>query len=182
MTFSPNNKNMKQMANMFKNVIGGFALAILFSFSCQAQTLEYIQGSFNNYKQSALQEKVFVHTDKGAYLTGEILWFKVYVVDGSYHKPFNLSKGAYVEVLDDALNPVMQAKVELKNGMGSGSLYIPVTLNNGNYHLRAYTNWMKNFNPDFYFDKKITIVNPQRAPVVAKVNSTDFDIQFFPEG
>ncbi|HEY4197473.1 MAG TPA: hypothetical protein VGM63_18160 [Mucilaginibacter sp.] len=174
---------MKQIANMFKNVIRGFALAILVSFSCQAQTLEYIQGSFNNYRQTALQEKVFVHTDKGAYLTGEIMWFKVYVVDGSYNKPLNLSKVAYVEVLDENQVPAMQAKVELRNGHGSGSIYIPVSLNNGNYHFRAYTNWMKNFSPDYYFEKKITIVNPQRAPVTsAKANQTDFDIQFFPEG
>jgi len=170
------------MVNIFWNVAGGIVLTILLSFNCQAQTLNDIQSSFKRYSQNALQEKVFVHSDKGAYLTGEILWFKVYVVNGSFHRPFNLSKVAYVEVLDDALNPVMQAKVELKNGTGSGSLYVPVTLNNGNYHLRAYTNWMKNFSPDFYFDKKITIVNPQRVPVEAKLNSTAFDIQFFPEG
>lgn len=170
------------MGNIFRIVAGSIAVTILLSFSCRAQTLNDIQTSFKRYTQNALQEKVFLHSDKGAYLTGEILWFKVYVVDDSYHRPFNLSKVAYVEVLDDALNPTMQAKVELKNGIGSGSLYIPVTLNNGNYHLRAYTNWMKNFGPDFYFDKKITIVNPQRAPIVAKINATDFDIQFFPEG
>jgi len=173
---------MKRVANIFRNVIGVFALATLLSINCKAQILNDIQTGFKNYSQDALQEKVFVHTDKGAYLTGEILWFKVYVVDGSSHKPFDLSKVAYVEILDDALNPAMQAKVELRNGVGSGSLYIPITLNNGNYHLRVYTNWMKNFSPDFYFDKKITIVNPQRAPVLAKINTTDFDIQFFPEG
>ena len=173
---------MKHIPSILKKTIGSLTFIILLAFSANAQVLNDVQGGFKRYSQDALQEKVFVHSDKGAYLTGEILWFKVYVVDGNYHKPFNLSKVAYVEVLDEALNPVMQAKVELKNGAGSGSLYVPVTLNNGNYHLRAYTNWMKNFSPDFYFDKKITIVNPQRAPVVAKSNTTDFDIQFFPEG
>ena len=171
------------MATKFKNVIGGIVLLMLFAFNCQAQELNDVQAVFKNYSQGALQEKVFVHTDKGAYLTGEIMWFKVYVVDGSYHKPLNLSKVAYIEVLDDGLNPTMQAKVELHNGQGSGSLYIPVTLNNGNYHFRAYTNWMKNFSPDFYFNKMITIVNPQRAPAAsAGANKANFDIQFFPEG
>lgn len=171
------------MATRIRNVIGGFALLMLLAFNCQAQTSNDVQTVFKNYSQDALQEKIFVHTDKGSYMTGEIMWFKVYVVDGSYHKPLNLSKVAYIEVLDDGLNPAMQAKVELHNGQGSGSLYIPVTLNNGNYHFRAYTNWMKNFSPDFYFNKKITIVNPQRAPVAsAAANKTDFDIQFFPEG
>src|SRR5579859_3684951 len=144
------------MAPILKKALSSFTLVVLLAFSANAQLLNDVQGSFKKYSQDALQEKVFVHSDKAAYLTGEILWFKVFVVDGNYHKPFSLSKVAYVEVLDDALNPVMQAKVELKNGAGSGSLYVPVTLNNGNYHLRAYTNWMKNFSPDFYFDKKIT--------------------------
>ena len=174
---------MKQMINILKNATGIFALAILGSFSCSAQVLNDVQASFNNYRQQALQEKIFVHTDKGAYLTGEILWFKLYVVDGSYNKPLNLSKVAYVEVLDENNLPAMQAKVELHNGHGSGSLYIPVSTNNGNFHFRAYTNWMKNFSPDYYFDKNITIVNPQRSPIeVAKQNKTDYDVQFFPEG
>lgn len=171
------------MASLFKNVIGGFALALLFSFSCSAQTLENIQGSFNNYRQDALQEKVYVHTDKGAYLDGEIIWFKIYVVDGSLHKPLNLSKVVYVDVLDENQNPAMQAKILLHNGEGSGSLYIPVSLNAGNYRFRAYTNWMKNFSPEYYFEKKISIINPQRSPAVStKLNKADYDIQFFPEG
>ena len=174
---------MKQMATTFRNVISGIAITMLFSFNSQAQILNDIQVSFNNYRQDALQEKMFVHTDKGAYLTGEILWFKIYLVDGTYNKPLNLSKVAYVEVLDESQTPVMQAKIELNNGKGSGSIYIPVSLSNGNYHFRAYTNWMKNFGPDYYFDKKITIVNPQIAPVASsKINRPDYDVQFFPEG
>jgi hypothetical protein len=171
------------MKQILKHLTGTFALALLLSLSSSAQPLNDIQGSFNNYRQGALQEKVFVHTDKTAYLTGEIMWFKVYVVDGVNNKPLNLSKVVYVDVLDDTQNPLMQAKVALRNGIGSGSLYIPVSANCGNYRLRSYTNWMKNFSPDYYFEKKITIVNPYRAPVTAvKANRSDYDIQFFPEG
>jgi hypothetical protein len=171
-----------------KNILQAVRIMLLTSGLCllllgsRAQVLQEVQSSFNNYRQNALQEKVFVHTDKGAYLTGEILWFKVYVVDGSYNKPLDLSKVAYVDVLDDSQVPVMQAKIELHNGHGSGSLYIPVSLSNGNFKLRAYTNWMKNFSPDYYFEKKITIVNPQRTPTYAKSSKGDYDIQFFPEG
>ncbi len=171
------------MKQIFINVAGAIALVFLLSSSSMAQPLNDIRGSFNNYRQAALQEKVFVHNDKGAYLTGEIIWFKVYVVDGAFNKPLNLSKIAYVEVLDETQNPVMQAKIALHNGSGSGSLYIPVSANSANYRLRAYTNWMKNFSPDYYFEKKITIVNPYRSPgTIAKQNKGDYDIQFFPEG
>ena len=149
----------------------------------KAQVIQDVQNSFNLYKQSALQEKIFVHTDKTVYLPGEILWFKVYCVDGNDHKPLNLSKVVYIDVLDNTQTPITQAKVTLKNGVGDGSLYIPVTINNGNYKFRAYTNWMKNFSPDFYFEKTITLINPLKSPdPVVKDNSPAYDVQFFPEG
>ncbi|MDB5149315.1 MAG: hypothetical protein JWQ57_3335, partial [Mucilaginibacter sp.] len=157
---------------------------VLLSLSGLAQTtISQISDSFNRYGQTAMQEKIFVHTDKGAYTTGEILWFKVYNVDAAYHKPLGLSKVVYVDVLDDKQNAIIQTKIEMKNGLGSGSVYIPVSASNGNYKLRAYTNWMKNFSPDYYFEKAITIVNPLKSPAPpVKAQPLDYDVQFFPEG
>ncbi|MDB5086614.1 MAG: hypothetical protein JWR09_608 [Mucilaginibacter sp.] len=157
-----------------------FSMLVLNS---RAQAIQEVQNSFNLYKQSVLQEKVFVHTDKSTYLPGEIIWFKIYCVDGNDHKPLNLSKVVYVEVLDNSQNPVAQAKISLKNGIGDGSVYIPVTVNNGNYKFRAYTNWMKNFSPDYYFEKTITFLNPLKSPDnIAKETANNYEIQFFPEG
>jgi len=156
------------------------SLAIL---STKAQVIQEVQNSFNLYKQSALQEKIFVHTDKTTYLPGEILWFKIYCVDGYDHKPLNLSKVAYIEILDNAQAAIVQAKVLMKNGAGSGSLYIPVSITNGNYRLRAYTSWMKNFSPDFYFEKTITLINPLKSPdAPLREIANTYDVQFFPEG
>ncbi len=157
-----------------------FCLLLL---SSRAQVIQDIQNSFSLYSQSALHEKIFVHTDKSTYLPGEILWFKVYCVNGNDHKPLNLSKVVYIDILDNNQLQVIQAKVSLQNGVGSGSLYIPVTINNGNYLFRAYTNWMKNFSPEYYFEKTITLINPQKSPEsVVKDASNAYDIGFFPEG
>lgn len=147
-----------------------------------AQVLPDVQNSFNNYNSNALQEKIFVHTDKEAYTAGELMWFKIYNVDGMYHRPVDLSKVAYVEVSDHNKNVILQAKIAMKNGSGSGSLYIPVTISSGNFTLRAYTSWMKNFSPDYYFSKKLTIINPQKSPDAAKPIANNYDVQFFPEG
>lgn len=158
-------------------------LLVLIGINGRAQVLEGIQKSFRQYNDQVLQEKIFTHTDKNFYLTGEILWFKLYNVDAGFNRPVDISKVAYTELLDDANNPVLQAKISLKNGIGSGSFFIPVTLKNGNYKLRAYTGWMKNFSPDIYFEKLITIVNPLTEPStpVKPVNAA-YDIRFFPEG
>ena len=174
---------MQQIINIVKRIVTGVLFTSALAVSCFAQTLPDVENSFKTYSENNLQEKLFVHTDRTSYLTGEILWFKIYAVDGTYNKPLNLSKVAYVDILDSKQTPVLQAKISLSQGSGSGSIYIPVTLSNGNYRLRAYTNWMKNFSPEYYFGKVITIVNPQISPDAgAKQNKGGYDIQFFPEG
>ena len=111
------------------------------------------------------------------------MWFKVYLTDGSLHKPLGVSKVAYIEFLDRSNQSVLQTKVELKDGSGAGSLYLPATLNSGNYVIRAYTNWMKNFSAEFYFHKPVSIVNTFKS-IDAEVQPTPlaYDAQFFPEG
>jgi hypothetical protein len=131
----------------------------------------------------AVQEKIFTHTDKSVYLPGEIIWFKIYCVDASFHKPLSLSKVVYIDVLDSNQGAVMQAKIAMNNGIGSGSLYIPVSAVSGNYKLRAYTSWMKNFSPDYYFEKQVTIVNTFKSlEPPAKEETVSYDVQLFPEG
>lgn len=147
-----------------------------------AQVIEQVKNGFNQYRQRNVQEKIYVHTDKSVYLPGEIIWFKTYSVDASFHQLLNLSKVVYVDVIDNAHNAIMQAKIATNYGTGSGSLYIPVSVSNGNYTLRAYTSWMKNFSPDYYFEKNITIVNPLKSPDALAKETAAYDLQFFPEG
>src|SRR5581483_219697 len=138
---------------------------------------------FIRYAKENRQEKVFVHTDKSFYLAGEILWFKVYDVDGNQHLPSVQSKVAYIEMLDKENKPVMQAKIPLQTGKGNGSLYLPVSISSGNYRLRAYTNWMKNFSTDCFFEKPVTIVNSLKVLTQPRADtSVHYYTGFFPEG
>jgi len=142
-----------------------------------------IQAAFDQYRSQFIQEKLFVHTDKDNYISREILWFRIYYMDAFYNKPASLSKIAYVEILDRNNLPVLQQKVSLKPGESNGSVIIPVNIPSGTYRFRAYTNWMKNFSPDYYFEKPIRIINPQNLqPDPALSKTKHYDIQFFPEG
>jgi len=172
------------MKKYIKHTFCLFSLAVLTATASYAQVLPDVQRIFNQYNSNTLQEKLFVHTDKSSYTAGELIWFKIYYVDGIDHQPLNLSKVVYIEVLDNNHNAVMQAKIAMKNGSGSGSLYIPVSLTSGNFLLRAYTNWMKNFSPDYYFHKKLVIINPLKspAPQPKTIPPAEYDVQFFPEG
>jgi hypothetical protein len=138
---------------------------------------------FTQFQLHHFQEKLYVHVAKTFYLSGETIWFRIYEVDGYYHKPLALSRVAYVEVLGSDQRPVLQAKVEMNESRGSGSFSIPVTLPSGSYKLRAYTSWMKNFDPEYYFEQPLTVINTLKETSSAHAYAPDsISIQFFPEG
>ena len=130
------------------------------------------------------EEKIFVHTDKDLYLAGEILWFKLYVVDAAAHQLTGLSKVAYVEIISNDQHPALQAKIALDEGLGNGSFQLPFSIHSGNYIFRAYTRWMMNTGPEVFFEKRITILNTLRKDETpaSSPNAPAYDIQFFPEG
>ena len=137
---------------------------------------------FKHFQTNTLQEKLFVHTDKSFYLAGETVWFKVYALDASWHKPSAISSISYIEILNKEGKPVLQSKIALVKGSGNGSLVLPGFLNSGYYIFRAYTSWMKNFPPDFYFEQTISIVNTLKTTTVNSEPKLPATIQFFPEG
>jgi len=150
---------------------------------CQSDTLRGVIRQFEHYQQETLPEKLFLHVDRPAYVSGETMWFKIYYVDGLQHRPLNLSKIAYVEVLNQEQQAVLQGKIALLAGAGHGSFNLPTELASGHYTVRAYTNRMKNFSPDFYFEKQVSIINTStNAGLKPKPDSTTFAIDFFPEG
>ena len=157
-------------------------LSCIVGISANAQTLTQLKTNVENYKKQVLKEKLYVHINKDFYLTGEILWFKIYNVEGASHVPLDLSKVAYIELLDSKHAPLLQTKVTLKNGEGSGSIYLPASVANGNYLVRAYTAWMKNFDADNFYEKAITVVNLSQQPEKTTLTASDFDVQFMPEG
>ncbi len=130
-------------------------------------------------------EKAYVHLDRPTYMVGETLWFKMWVTDENL-VPADLSRIGYLEVIGSENQAVIQAKVALENGRGSGAVPIPTDLPSGNYLLRGYTAWMKNFSDDHFFETTLCLINPFSplpAPAPDKAAGPSApDLQFFPEG
>ncbi len=161
------------------------AFTLLLGWQSVTAQLDSVLFQFEKHRNHAYQEKIYAHLDQTLYLTGEVLWFKLYCVDGTLHHFRDFSKVAYLEILDDAEQAVLQAKVKLDKGHGRGSLFLPATLTTGNYTFRAYTAWMKNFDPSFYYHQTISIVNsflPKEPTIKATISNAIPDAQFFPEG
>jgi hypothetical protein len=137
--------------------------------------------NFETFYKNNYQESIFVHADKDYYLTGEFVKFKVYCLERLTEKPSRLSRVAYVEILDSQNTPMLQTRIELKKGAGYGELYIPMKVNSGNFIIRAYTRWMRNYGPETYYHAMIQIINPFRK-LGLKPASDTLAIEFYPEG
>jgi hypothetical protein len=154
--------------------------------SAYGQTLDnfdQLTRQFAAYQQKAVPEKLFLHLDRPLYLSGETMWFKVYAVDGTQNRPLAMSTVAYVEVLNPQNKPVLQTKIPLAQASGHGSLILPIALPSGTYQVRAYTNWMKNFGAEYFFQQAVSVVNTfTTAGAQQTKDSAAYDMQFYPEG
>lgn len=114
------------------------------------------------YHKINRQEKLYLHTDKPIYITGEDLWFSIYLNDVSTSLPNKTEKVVYVELINPNGKTVLKNLYQIENGRGAGQIELMDTLSTGNYLLLAYTNWMRNFSDDFYFKKEVIIVNDNK--------------------
>lgn len=137
---------------------------------------------FNDYHRQSFTEKIYVQTDKPFYLAGETIWFKVYYLEGTHHRPASLSKIAYLDVIDKDNKPAAETMITLTGGSGNGWIQLPFSVASGMFRLRAYTSWMKNFDSDFYFEKPVTIVNTLKPLDSLPPRYLQYETQLFPEG
>ncbi len=99
---------------------------------------------------SLLREKVYLHTDRDYYYPRETIWFKAYM---GYSMPLlrdTLSRLLYVEMVSPTGEILSTKNVRIRNGFGWGEFVVPHALAAGEYYLRAYTNWMRNYGKDLY--------------------------------
>ncbi|MEJ5963872.1 TonB-dependent receptor plug domain-containing protein [Pedobacter immunditicola] len=111
------------------------------------------------YNQKNQQEKVHLHLDKPYYAIGDDIWFKAYVVNTLDGRPSNTSNILRVELINESDSIKKQLLLPLIGGVTWGDFKLTDSLTEGNYRIRAYTQWMRNAGPEFLFDKTIKIGN-----------------------
>ena len=134
----------------------------------------------NQFNQLFPQEKVYLQLDRPSYWAGEDLWFKAYLKN-SPTKTSNL----YVELLNSRGNVIFHNNCWAQNGMSYGDFHLPDTISSGVYQVRAYTNWMRNFDEEQFFRKDLIIWNLRdkaKTPEKTELKAREVDVQFLPEG
>ena len=102
-------------------------------------------------------ENVYVETDRPDYLAGDTIWFSAFVLDNLHMDSTSLSKILYVDLINTDNKPEKHLKLLISNGRTRGDITLNKDLKNGIYRLRAYTQYMRNFQGEYLFEKDIPI-------------------------
>lgn len=153
-------------------------LVCLFFQNLSAQNLESIRQKYAVYDSIAVQEKVYVQTDRTLYAPNEAIWFNAFVTNAA-NAPSTRSEQVYAVLYSP--NGTMLDKLTLKNNKGQvrGHFKLGTGAVGGVYKLRVYTYWMQNFGEDTYFEKKLTI---QKVVLPEVLMHLDFEREAYGAG
>lgn len=189
----PISSNQNRIHSIFMKRIISYSLLLLLisglgvSVSAQSGAVyNHLVSTLRKTQEQYPQEKVYLHFDKPYYVAGETIWFKAYLFDASYHTLDSASRVLYVDLIHSATGKVVLQKKLKSSGVASGDFQLPDTLSADTYHVRAYTQYMRNFSENLFFEKSIKIFqdspstgNPE---FTSEMPSSVATISFFPEG
>jgi len=110
------------------------------------------------YQAANPAEKLYLQFDKSSYNLDDTLWFNAYLFNAVSLKASVKSKIVYIEISDERNALFTRRMVFLDGGLGSG--YIALKKDDfpeGAYTLRAYTQWMRNFDESVIFKQQFYI-------------------------
>ena len=132
-----------------------------------------------------VMEKAYLHVDRDSYSAGDDIWFKAYLVDAMDHMLTDHSSNLHVELISPFSKIVSDRIIRLEGGRGNGDFKLPNDIRTGRYTLRAYTNYMRNYGDQLFFNKEIAVINSADSSKThdrVKYVKNKIQISFFPEG
>ncbi len=159
-----------------QRLVLAFALIVSLTVPCHAaspvDSLMKFAGNIHQFNTIFPQEKVYLQFDNTSYYTEETIWFKAFVVNASTLKRSD-SRVLYVDLLSPDGVLLKQEKLMIVAGQADGSLtlYDGATAQardlrggitgfpSGFYEIRAYTNYMLNFNQEAIFSRVFAVYN-----------------------
>lgn len=163
---------MKTKLTIFVTILLTGLLGLMLSFINKADDpVDKIVAALQKWADVNPQEKVYLQTDKPYYLVGDTIWFKAYVTTGAKHQLSAISGALYVDLITEGDSLAKQLKLPITTGMAVGNFILDDDLiHEGNYRIRAYTQWMRNAGPEYFYDRTFSIGNSIANTVFAKID------------
>jgi len=140
----------------------------------EAQTSPFDSAGFR--EAGMIHENVDCFTDRSLYITEELIRFRAYVhcTGNPYNREW--SSVLYVELLSAAGGREVYGKFPVHDHVSTGEIVIPAGILTGNYFLRCYTRWMRNWGPAEYSYIPLRIINPNRPELSREIPVGDTEV------
>ncbi|RYF93013.1 MAG: hypothetical protein EOO00_06655, partial [Chitinophagaceae bacterium] len=127
-------------------------------------------------------EKVYIHFDRPSYSFGDTCRYKAYVIAAPELSLSTVSGVLYVDWLDQDFNVIEQQRLKVTAGVAEGNFAFNHTPS-GIYVARAYTRWMRNFDPAFFFKQAFDVAEDSSShPSTSVSKNNAIHVSFHPEG
>ncbi|SHJ05585.1 hypothetical protein SAMN04488096_107165 [Mesonia phycicola] len=149
----------------------------LSSVYAQISSLEQFQKTYSDY---FLENREYIHLQlsKTQLIPGENIWFSAYVYDLRSNLPNKLTTNLQVALFNNLGEQIDIKTFYINKGFGQGYFNLK-DFPAGNYHIKAFTNYMKNFKEDLAFIESFEILKNDNSKSEVEKN---YDLQLLPEG
>jgi TonB family protein len=116
------------------------------------------------------REKLYLHTDRTIYKPGDNIWFSAYLTNGATHKASTQSEILYAELISPSGKVEQKRTFIVNEGRVSGEFFIGTNFSGGNYQVKAYTKYMRNFGEEASFAKSIQVLEVSTPQLLMKLD------------
>ncbi len=158
-----------------------FFLLIPFYSSSQSK-VDSLINNFNERSQIP-EENIHLHLNKSVYVKGEDIGYTAYVIDQRTKKPSLATTNLYVQLLNDQLDVVDEKLLLVEGGISTHVFETDSLTVAGNYTIKGFTNWMRNFDQPLFAQQPLKIVDPDISMDSLQVEKDrKFELSILPEG
>ncbi len=130
---------------------------LLFSAFDEVPFLTALKEKLVRHNKKYPEEKIYVQLDKPFYKPGEDIWFNAFLLNRMTHRPSTISDVVYTELIDPKGNVAARLELYQRAGSCRGDFKLAESAAGGLYKIKAYTNWMLNFDSTTIFTKDIQV-------------------------
>ena len=155
-------------------------LFLLFVTTLFSQTIDQ---KLQAHQEAYPLEKIYISHNQPFYAAGDTLYGTLFLVNGRTHQYFSGTPIVYVDWIAEDKSVLASHIVKVEDGKANLSISLNRDYGEGRFFLRAYTQYQKNFDDAYIFQKEIKVLN--EAPLQPKTtigDKTAFRVTFFPEG
>ncbi|HDZ15115.1 hypothetical protein LCGC14_0433760 [marine sediment metagenome] len=148
---------------VFRIFMNAIVVIYLFLFVQNGHSQNPLEQEAEVFSNAADAEKIYLQLSGKSFNTSETIWFKAVVTDVLYHRPTKKSGVLHVELIDPLNNWIVdKTLLKISGGISSGFFQLHSNYREGNYMVRAYTEWNENFGPDFITSIPISLYRLQK--------------------